>query len=83
VLASGQVIDTLTTVRKDNVGYHLKHMFIGSEGTLGVITSVAVLCPRRSSSVKVAFLSKYPVKTLQSSFHSNYDILVMLIHLTN
>lgn len=56
VLASGEVVDTMTAVRKDNVGYHLKHMFIGSEGTLGVITAVSILCPRRPASVNVAFL---------------------------
>jgi len=34
---------------KDNTGYHLKHLFIGAEGTLGIITGVALLCPRRPS----------------------------------
>jgi FAD/FMN-containing dehydrogenase len=56
VLASGKVINTLSSVRKDNVGYHLKHMFIGSEGTLGIVTSASVLCPRRPTSVNLALL---------------------------
>jgi FAD/FMN-containing dehydrogenase len=42
---------------KDNTGYHLKHLFIGAEGTLGVITNVALLCPRLPSSKGVALLA--------------------------
>ena len=56
VLASGEIVNCMTGCRKDNVGYHLKHMFIGSEGTLGIVTAVSILCPRRPSSVNVAFL---------------------------
>jgi hypothetical protein len=33
-----QVLNMLSTMRKDNVGYDLKQLFIGSEGTLGVVT---------------------------------------------
>ena len=39
VLADGSVWDGLRRLRKDNTGYNLKHLFIGSEGTLGVITA--------------------------------------------
>ncbi|XP_053701920.1 D-2-hydroxyglutarate dehydrogenase, mitochondrial isoform X2 [Synchiropus splendidus] len=56
VLASGQVLDCLATLRKDNTGYDLKQLFIGSEGTLGVITAVSILCPRKPRSVNVVFL---------------------------
>lgn len=55
VLANGEVIDCLSGMRKDNTGYHLKHLFIGAEGTLGIVTAVTVLCPRRPASVNVAF----------------------------
>ena len=34
VLADGSVLDNMTTLRKDNTGTDLKHLFIGSEGTL-------------------------------------------------
>ena len=35
VLANGRVLDLLRTLKKDNTGIHLKHLFCGSEGTLG------------------------------------------------
>jgi len=38
VLPDGTILDNMTTLRKDNTGYDLKHLFIGSEGTLGIIT---------------------------------------------
>lgn len=56
VLADGQVLDCLAKLRKDNTGYDLKQLFIGSEGTLGVVTAVSILCPRKPQSVNVAFL---------------------------
>jgi len=42
VLADGTVIDGLNTLRKNNTGYDLKQLFIGAEGTLGVITAAAM-----------------------------------------
>ena len=39
VLATGEIWDGLRTLRKDNTGYDLKQMFIGSEGTLGIVTA--------------------------------------------
>lgn len=38
VLADGRILDLNTSLEKDNTGYDLKQMFIGSEGTLGIIT---------------------------------------------
>lgn len=42
VLADGRVINGLSKLRKDNTGYDLKNLFIGAEGTLGVITAAAL-----------------------------------------
>ena len=47
VLASGEIWNGLKSLRKDNTGYDLKHLFIGGEGTLGVVTGAALkLFPR-------------------------------------
>ncbi len=42
VLADGRVLEMLRTLHKDNTGYDLKQLFIGAEGTLGVITAAAL-----------------------------------------
>jgi len=39
VLPGGRVLDALSTLRKDNTGYDIKSLFLGAEGTLGVITA--------------------------------------------
>ncbi|KAK4585190.1 hypothetical protein RGQ29_022736 [Quercus rubra] len=57
VLANGDVLDMLGTLRKDNTGYDLKHLFIGSEGSLGIVTKISILTPPKLSSVNLAFLA--------------------------
>lgn len=42
VLPDGRVLDDLAALRKDNTGYMLRHLFIGAEGTLGVVTGAAL-----------------------------------------
>jgi D-2-hydroxyglutarate dehydrogenase len=56
VLATGEVLDVLQTLRKDTTGYDLKQLFIGAEGTLGMVTAAAIHCPPRPSSKNVTFL---------------------------
>jgi FAD/FMN-containing dehydrogenase len=42
VLADGRVLDSLGVLRKDNTGYDIKQLFLGAEGTLGVITAASL-----------------------------------------
>ncbi len=56
VLADGRVLDTLKPLRKDNTGYDLRHLFIGAEGTLGVITAATCKLFSRPASNFTALL---------------------------
>ena len=55
VLPGGRVMSTLSTLRKDNTGYDLKSLFIGAEGTLGVITAASLKLYPKIRSTATAF----------------------------
>jgi FAD/FMN-containing dehydrogenase len=57
VLADGRVLDLLRTLRKDNTGYDLKQLFIGAEGTLGIITAAALRLFPKPTTSETAFLA--------------------------
>jgi FAD/FMN-containing dehydrogenase len=57
VLADGRVLDLLRTLRKDNTGYDLKQLFIGAEGTLGVITAAALRLFPKPTQHETAFIA--------------------------
>ncbi|MEJ8822478.1 FAD-binding oxidoreductase [Variovorax humicola] len=56
VLPDGDVWDGLRALRKDNTGYDLKHLFIGGEGTLGIVTAAVLKLFPKPRSVTTAFL---------------------------
>lgn len=56
VLADGEVLNLLSGLRKDNTGLDLKQVFIGAEGTLGVITKVSMHAPQAPAAVNVALV---------------------------
>jgi FAD/FMN-containing dehydrogenase len=57
VLADGTVISSLNTLIKNNAGYDLKQLFIGAEGTLGVVTRAVLRLRPRPLSENVALLA--------------------------
>jgi FAD/FMN-containing dehydrogenase len=65
VLPSGQIWDGLRGLRKDNTGYDLKQLFIGAEGTLGVITAAVLkLFPLPQSHATAIAALQSPEKAL-------------------
>jgi FAD/FMN-containing dehydrogenase len=56
VLPDGRIWDGLRGLRKDNTGYDLKQLFIGGEGTLGIITAATVKLFPKPREVETAFL---------------------------
>ncbi|KAF7125459.1 hypothetical protein CNMCM5793_001698 [Aspergillus hiratsukae] len=68
VLADGTIVDSLSTLRKNNTGYDLKQLFIGSEGTIGIITGVAILCPPRAKAVNVAYFGLESYDQVRQAF---------------
>ena len=57
VLPDGQVWDGLRALRKDNTGYDLKQLFIGAEGTLGIVTAATLKLFARPRAVVTAWLA--------------------------
>ncbi|XP_021704452.1 D-2-hydroxyglutarate dehydrogenase, mitochondrial isoform X2 [Aedes aegypti] len=68
VKADGTVLDLMSRFRKDNTGYHLKNIFIGSEGTLGVMTRVAIACPPAPTTQNVLFLGVQNYESVLKTF---------------
>ena len=56
VLADGRVLQNLNKLKKDNTGYDLKNLFIGAEGTLGIITAAVLRLVPRPRSVETAWV---------------------------
>jgi FAD/FMN-containing dehydrogenase len=57
VLADGTVVSSLNHLIKNNAGYDLKHLFIGSEGTLGIITRLVLRLREKPRSQDVAVVA--------------------------
>ncbi|MGB7904071.1 MAG: FAD-binding oxidoreductase [Steroidobacteraceae bacterium] len=57
VLADGRVIDGLSSLRKDNTGYDLRDLFVGAEGTLGIITAASLKLFPQPRTIETAFVA--------------------------
>ncbi|KAI8369319.1 uncharacterized protein BYT42DRAFT_583919 [Radiomyces spectabilis] len=68
VLPDGTIVDNLSTLRKDNTGYDLKQIFIGAEGTLGLVTGVSLLTPQRPKSTNVVMVAMNTFEDVQQAF---------------
>ncbi|MEN7528192.1 FAD-binding oxidoreductase [Cupriavidus sp. DL-D2] len=57
VLPDGRIFSSLKGLRKDNTGYDLKHLFVGAEGTLGIITGAVLKLMPQPRATAVAFVA--------------------------
>ena len=57
VLADGRMMNLLSKLKKNNTGYDLRHIFVGAEGTLGIITAAVVKLFPRPRAEETAFIA--------------------------
>src|SRR5204863_8594962 len=66
VLADGRVLNALSKLKKDNTGYDLRNLFIGAEGTLGIITAAALKLFPKPRAMETAYVGlKSPAQALK------------------
>lgn len=86
VLPNGSVVNNLKTLVKDNTGYSLKDLFIGSEGTLGVITAATLKVfpkPKRVFTALIAVNSPRESIKILNYIKSNFSIPLTAFELMN
>src|SRR5437868_5194323 len=66
VLADGRILNALSKLKKDNTGYDLRNLFIGAEGTLGIITAATLRLFPKPNAVETAYVGlKSPAQALK------------------
>ncbi len=66
VLADGRVLNALSKLKKDNTGYDLRNLFIGAEGTLGIITAATLKLFSKPRAIETAYVGlKSPAQALR------------------
>jgi D-lactate dehydrogenase (cytochrome) len=66
VLADGRILNLLSKLKKDNTGYDLRNLFIGAEGTLGIITAATLKLFPKPRAIETAFVGlKSPADALK------------------
>ena len=68
VLADGSIMNEMSGLIKNNTGYHLPSLLIGSEGTLGIVTEVSLICPSKPIAKNLVFLECKSFKNLCLTF---------------
>lgn len=68
VLPNGEIISNIDALRKDNTGYDLKQLFIGAEGTIGVITGVSILAAAKPKAFNNVFIGLESFDVVQTLF---------------
>ena len=75
VLPDGKIMNLLSELKKDNTGYDLKNLFIGAEGTLGIITAATLKLFRLPKTITTLFVEANKISNavkLLNVFNSNF-----------
>lgn len=73
VLPSGEIMDILSRLHKDNSGFNLKHLMIGSEGTLGIITAAALKLAPQPKAYVTAMIAMDSLESALALLHHLQD----------
>src|SRR5207253_10590952 len=66
VLADGRILNLLSKLKKDTTGYDLRNLFIGAEGTLGIITAATLKLFPKPRAIETAYVGlKSPTQALK------------------
>jgi glycolate oxidase subunit GlcD len=79
VTGSGEVLTFNGNILKNNTGYDLKHLFIGSEGTLGIITEVTVKLTKKPVDTRVLFLALDTYSNILNVFKETHSFSLNLL----
>lgn len=86
VLPNGELYNDLKTIKKNNTGFDLKQLLVGSEGTLGIITAATMKVFKRSEERVVILISVNhfnKILKLYKAFVENFDDLITAFELMN
>ncbi|MDX1958761.1 MAG: FAD-binding oxidoreductase [Leptospiraceae bacterium] len=79
VTGTGEVLDFNGDILKNNTGYDLKHLFIGSEGTLGIITEITVKLTKIPKNTNVILLAVPEYKMILEIFKESHNAKLPLL----
>ncbi|WP_411824783.1 FAD-binding oxidoreductase [Leptospira sp. 'Mane'] len=79
VTGKGEVLRFNGEILKNNTGYDLKHLFIGSEGTLGIITEAIVKLTKPPKDIRVVFLAVPEYKNILEIFKETHNFSLPLL----
>jgi glycolate oxidase subunit GlcD len=79
VTGKGEILNFNGEILKNNTGYDLKHLFIGSEGTLGIITETVVKLTKPPKDIRVVFLAVSEYKNILEIFKETHKFSLPLL----
>ncbi|PVU95556.1 hypothetical protein BB561_001749 [Smittium simulii] len=79
VLPNGKILNNLSTLLKDNTGYNLNQIFIGAEGTLGIITGVSILAAKKPKHNNLIIMGMNSFENVMQTFRKTKSELLEIL----